>query len=159
MDNSPASQGPQKPGQGATSPDMWAAVIPNPKLKLMDQVREVMRLKHYAIRTEQSYSEWIRRYIRFHGMRSREELTPGTQKVELFLSDLAVNGHVSASTQNQAFNALLFLYREILHQPFDNVQAVRADRPVRVPVVLTVEEAKSVLTLMSGTPQLVTKLL
>jgi len=61
-----------------------------------------MRLKHYAIRTEQSYSEWIRRYIRFHGMRWRGELTPGTQKVELFLSDLAVNGHVSASTQNQA---------------------------------------------------------
>ena len=61
-----------------------------------------MRLKHYAIRTEQSYSEWIRRYFRFHGMRSRAELTPGTQKFELFLSDLAVNGHVSASTQNQA---------------------------------------------------------
>ena len=77
-------------------------VIPNPKLKLMDQVREGLRVRHYAIRTEQSYCDWIRRYIRFHGMRSREELIPGTGKVEMFLSDLAVNGNVAASTQNQA---------------------------------------------------------
>ncbi|SRR5258707_15899559 len=84
-------------------------IKPNPKLKLMDQVREVMRLKHYAIRTERCYADWIRRYIKFHGMRSREELAGGEAKIELFLSDLAVNGHVSASTQNQAFNALFFL--------------------------------------------------
>jgi len=76
-------------------------------------------------------------------MRSREELSPGTGKVEQFLSDLAVNGQVAASTQNQAFNALLFLYREVLRQPFENIQAVRANRPVRVPVVLTAEEVKS----------------
>ena len=68
----------------------------------MDQVRELLRVRHYAIRTEQSYCDWIRRYIRFHGMRSREELIPGTGKVEMFLSDLAVNGNVAASTQNQA---------------------------------------------------------
>ena len=103
------------------------AIIPNPKLKLMDQVREVMRLKHYSIRTEQCYCDWIRRYIRFHAMRSREELFAATGKVEMFLSDLAVNGKVAASTQNQAFNAQLFLYREVLHQPLENVQAVRAD--------------------------------
>ena len=113
----------------------FEAVVPNPKLRLMDQVREVLRLKHYAIRTESCYCDWIRRYIRFHRMQSRAELVPGTAKVEEFLSDLAVNGHVAASTQNQAFNALLFLYREVLHEPFENVQAVRADRPVRVPVV------------------------
>ena len=88
----------------------FEAVISNPKLKLMDQVREVLRLRHYSIRTERCYCDWIRRYIKFHGMRSREELIPGTGKVELFLSDLAVVGDVSASTQNQAFNALLFLY-------------------------------------------------
>ena len=134
-------------------------VIPNPKLKLLDQVREVLRVKHYAIRTEQSYCDWIRRYVRFHGMRSREDLFPGTDKVELFLSDLAVNGHVAASTQNQAFNALLFLYGQVLHQPFENVQAVRADRPARLPVVLTPEEVKQVLASMAGTPQLVAKLL
>jgi hypothetical protein len=78
-------------------------VIPNPNLKLMDQVREVMRVRHYAIRTEQAYCDWIRRYIRFHRMRSREELLDGTGKVELFLSDLAVHGNVAVSTQNQAW--------------------------------------------------------
>ena len=134
-------------------------VIPNPKLKLLDQVREVLRIKHYAIRTEQAYCQWIRRYIKFHGMRSREELLPGTEKVELFLSDLAVNGQVAAATQNQAFNALLFLYGQVLHQPFENVQAVRADRPVRVPIVLTPDEVKKVLIAMTGTPQLVARLL
>ena len=90
----------------------FEAVVPNPKLRLMDQMREVLRLRHYSIRTETSYCDWVRRYIRFHKMRSREELTPGEGKIEEFLSDLAVNGQVAASTQNQAFNALLFLYRE-----------------------------------------------
>jgi integron integrase len=134
-------------------------ITPNPKLKLLDQVREVMRLKHYSIHTERSYSDWVRRYVKFHRMRQREELVPGSAKVELFLSDLAVNGRVAASTQNQAFNALLFLYREVLHQPLEEVQAVRADRPVTVPTVLTAEEAKKVILTMSGTPQLVAKLL
>ena len=64
----------------------FALVVPNPKLKLLDQVREVLRLKHYALRTECCYCDWIRRYIRFHGMRSREELLPGTEKVEQFLT-------------------------------------------------------------------------
>ena len=134
-------------------------IIANPKLKLLDQVREVLRLKHYAIRTETCYCDWIGRYIRFHNMRSRDELNGGEAKIELFLSDLAVNGHVAASTQNQAFNALLFLYREVLHQELQGIQAVRADRPVRVPVVLTIEEAKQVIAATRGTPQLVVKLL
>ena len=92
-------------------------------------------------------------------MKSRAELSPGTAKIEEFLSDLAVNGQVAVWTQNQAFNALLFLYREVLHQEFGNVQAVRADRPARVAVVLTVEEVKQVLGGMSGTSLLVVKLL
>ena len=102
----------RRAGQGGES------VLPNPKAKILDQVREVLRLRHYSIRTEQSYCDWIRRYIKFHHMTSREELAPGGPKVEMFLSDLAVNGRVAASTQNQAFNALLFLYREVLKQPF-----------------------------------------
>jgi integron integrase len=134
-------------------------VVPNPKAKLLAQVRELMRLRHSSIRTEQTYCEWIGRYIRFHGMKTRQELSPGTDKVEMFLSDLAVNGNVAASTQNQAFNALLFLYREVLGEPFENIQAVRASRPVRVPTVLTQEEVRQVLSGMSGTPQLVAKLL
>jgi len=117
-------------------------IIPNPKLKLLDQVREVLRIKHYSIRTESCYCDWIRRYIRFHKMQSREELNGGEAKIELFLSDLAVKRHVAASTQNQAFKALLFLYREVLHRDLQGIQAVRADRPARVPVVLTPEEAK-----------------
>ena len=135
------------------------SVIPNPKARLQEQVREVMRLQHYSIRTERSYWDWIRRYVKYHHLRCREELLPGEAKVEQFLSDLAVRGQVAASTQNQAFNALLFLYREVLHQPLENIQAVRADRPERVPTVLTVEEVKQVLALMSGTAQLVVKLL
>jgi len=134
-------------------------ILPNPKLKLMDQVREVLRLKHYSIRTERCYCDWIRRYVRFHKMRAREDLSGGAPKIEMFLSDLAVNGHVAASTQNQAFNALLFLYREVLHQELANIQGVRADRPVRVPVVLTVEEVRRVILAMSGIPQIVVKLL
>lgn len=134
-------------------------LVPNPKLKVLDQVREVMRLKHYSIRTETSYCDWIKRYIKFHGMKSREELLPAEPKMELFLSDLAVNGKVAASTQNQAFNALLFLYREILHRDPGQVNALRADRPARVPVVLTVAEVKEVIGAMTGTPQLVARLL
>jgi integrase len=125
----------------------------------MDQVREVLRVKHYAIRTEQAHCDWVKRYVGFHQMRAREDLFPGAEKVELFLSDLAVNGHVAAPTQNQAFNALLFLYGQARHQPFENVQAVRADRSVRVPAVLTPEEVKQVLAALAGTPQLVARLL
>ena len=79
-------------------------ITPNPKLKLLDQVREVMRLKHYSIRSEPSYGDWIRRYVQFHQMQSRDDLQGAEAKIELFLSDLAVRGHVAASTQNQAFN-------------------------------------------------------
>ena len=135
-------------------------IMPNPKLKLLDQVREVMRLKHYSIRTERSYCDWIRRYIRFHRMQNREELFARSEaRIEEFLSDLAVHGHVAASTQNQAFNALLFLYSQVLHLELQGIQAVRSDKPVRVPVVLTMEEVKQVIQAMSGTPLLVVKLL
>jgi len=72
-------------------------VLPNPKAKLLDQMREVMRLRHYSIRTEQAYCDWVRRYVRFHDMKSREELAPAEAKVERFLTDLAVNRNVSAT--------------------------------------------------------------
>lgn len=85
------------------SPRVPERIIPNPKLKLLEQVREVMRLKHYSLRTERAYADWIRRFVKFHAMRQREDMQPGRQKVELFLSDLAVNGQVAAATQNQAF--------------------------------------------------------
>ena len=137
----------EKPGsqyleQGVTgTPVRRELIIPNPKLKLMDQVKEVMRLRHYSIRTEQCYCDWIRRFVKFHGMKSRSDLDGGEAKIELFLGDLAVQGQVAASTQNQAFNALLFLYREVLGQELGTIQALRADRPARLPTVLTPEES------------------
>jgi hypothetical protein len=130
-------------------------VVPNPKLKLLEQIREVMRLKHYSIRTERTYSDWVRRYVQFHQMQTREEMLPAEPKMEAFLSELAVNGKVAVSTQNQAFNALLFVYREVLHVQVGKIESVRATRPARVPTVLTPEEARQVLVAMSGTPQLV----
>ncbi|HTY88685.1 MAG TPA: integron integrase [Candidatus Acidoferrum sp.] len=160
MDTGHKSQWAKAAGGGGHGPGRAELIIPNPKLKLLDQVREVMRLKHYSLRTERSYCDWIRRYVQFHRMKSRDELMvePET-KIELFLSDLAVNGQVAASTQNQAFNALLFLYEQVLHRSLENVQAVRADRPVRVPVVLTPDEVRQVLQAMTGAPQIVVKLL
>ena len=160
METYQKSQMPKTVNGGWAQTGRAELIVPNPKLKLLDQMREVMRLKHYSIRTEQCYCEWVRRYIKFHGMKGREELLVDAKgKVELFLSDLAVNRHITASTQNQAFNALLFLYSQVVHERLENVQAVRADRPVRVPVVLSIEEVKEVIGAMRGTPQLVVKLL
>jgi integron integrase len=117
-----------------------------------------MRFKHYSLRTERTYREWIKRFIFFHGKRHPREM--GAFEVERFLSDLAVRHKVAAATQNQAFNALLFLYREVLHQEFGQLGEVeRAKRPERLPVVLTREEAQKVLNGMSGTFQLMAKLL
>jgi hypothetical protein len=87
--------------------------------KLLDEVRDVMRFRHYSIHTERAYCEWIKRYVRFHRMTSREDLSGGEQKIEAFLTDLAVNGMVAPATQNQAMNALVFLYKHVLKQPLD----------------------------------------
>jgi hypothetical protein len=92
-----------QPSQPAVA---YETVIPNPKLKLLDQVREVMRLKHYSIRTERTYCDWIRRYVHFHQMRSREAMLPAEPKMEAFLGNLAVKRNVAVSTQNQAFGTV-----------------------------------------------------
>jgi integron integrase len=128
--------------------------------RLLDQVRNVLRLHHYSIHTERSYIDWIKRYIHFHQMRCREDLADGEKKIEAFLTDLAVRGKVAASTQNQAMNALVFLYKKVLAKPLDEViDAVRAERKVNVPVVLTREEVSKVVAVMEGVPQLIVKLL
>jgi len=130
----------------------------NKPIKLLDRVRNKIRLKHYSIRTEKAYTSWIKRYIFFHKMRHPEEM--GRMEIEAFLTHLAVNGKVSASTQNQAFNALLFLYRNVLNiEVFDKVNALRAKKPQRLPTVLSVEESMAVIDAMSGTFQLMTKIL
>jgi len=104
--------------------------------------------------------DWLVRFVRFHAMRSRQELLPAEPKIEAFLTDLAVRGNVAPATQNQAMNALLFLYKRVLGQaPQGSIEAVRAHRKITVPVVMTREEVAAVLSLMDGTAQLVAKLL
>ena len=121
-------------------------------VKLLDRVRHKIRLKHYSIRTEKAYVSWIRRYIFFHNKRHPKEM--GRAEIEAFLTDLAVNGNISASTQNQAFNALLFLYKQVLNiEVFDEVDALRAKKPQRLPTVLSVEETMAVIDAMSGSYQ------
>lgn len=127
-------------------------------LMLLDVVRSKIRAKHYSLRTEQAYIGWIRRFVQAHGRRHPREL--GAAEVEAFLSQLAVQGQVSASTQNQALAAILFLYREVLqiNLPWmDNV--VRAKRSQRLPVVLSVEEVKRLLAAMDGRTWLMASLL
>ena len=117
--------------------------------KLLDQVRDRIRVKHYSIRTETQYVQWVKRFILFHSKRHPQEM--GAAEVEAFLTHLAVDGHVSASTQNQALSALLFLYKEVLgiDLPWlDNV--VRAKQPQRLPVVLTRSEVREALARMKG---------
>ena len=131
---------------------------PSDRPRLMDQVREQLRVKHYSIRTEQVYMDWIKRFILFHGKRHPEGL--GAPEVEAFLTHLAVQRKVSASTQNQAKSALLFLYREVLGQELpwlDNV--TQAKVPERLPVVLTVAESRAVLERLSDSHWLVASLL
>ena len=142
----------------AAAPIRRESIIPNPKLRLLDQVREVIRLKHYSIRTEEAYAQWIKRFIFFHGKRHPREM--GAVEIERFLTDLAVRGKVAASTQNQALNALVFLYSQVLHLEVGEFSAVRAKRPQRLPVVLTPPEAQRVLTAMKpGTLNLIARLL
>src|SRR5262245_4582259 len=117
-------------------------------MKLLDRVRHAVRAKHFSYRTEQCYVHWIERYIRFHGIKHPD--TMGAAEVEAFLTDLAVNGRVSASTQNQALAALLFLYQNVLGRDLGQLSAVRARRPVRVPVVLSRDEVRALLLAVDG---------
>jgi len=126
--------------------------------RLLDRVREANRLRHGSRSTEKSYVGWIRRFILFHGKRHPAEM--GAPEAAQFLSSLAVEGHVAASTQNQALSALLFLYRHVLHQDLpwlDDV--VRARRPKHLPVVLTRDEVRAVISNLEGTPRLMATLL
>lgn len=126
--------------------------------KLLDQVRDRIRVKHYSIRTETQYVQWIRRFILFHGKRHPRDL--GAPEVEAFLTHLAVEGNVAAATQNQALSALLFLYKEVLaiDLPWLN-DVTRAKRPKRMPVVMTRDEVNAVLDRMAGVYGLMARLL
>jgi len=125
---------------------------------VVNRVRDLIRLKHYSIRTEKSYLAWILRYIDFHNKRDPKEMA--TPEIEAFLSHLAVDLRVSASTQNQAFNALLFLYKEVLKKELDDsIDAIRAKKPKRLPTVMTKEEAMKVIGAIPADHQLMVKLI
>ena len=125
---------------------------------LYEVSREKMRTRHFAYRTEQAYLYWIRRYVEFHNRKHPREM--GSREVEAFLTHLAVDDHLSASTQNQALQALLFLYRQVLEIDLPWLENVtRARRPKRLPVVLTVAEVRSVLAQLDGAAWLFANLL
>jgi integron integrase len=127
--------------------------------KLLDQVRDQIRIRHYSIKTEKSYVGWIKRYIYYHKLRHPAEM--GKREIEQFLTHLAVERNVSPTTQNQAFNALLFLYEHVLgiSMKDQNIQALRAAQKKRVPTVLTKEETQSVISHLSGVYQMIVSLM
>lgn len=128
--------------------------------KLMDQVHEVMRVKHYSIHTERTYCDWIKRFIMFHNMKDKSDLANGKEKIERFLTWLAVEKNVAPATQNQAMNALIFLYKKALKTPLTGeINAVKSTKKKNIPVVLTRDEVKRVIQGMEGTPQLIVKVL
>src|SRR6266403_4805117 len=129
-----------------------------PRPRFLDRVRDAIRARHYSRRTEKAYVGWIKRYIFFHAKRHPAEM--GAPEVSRFLTSLAVEGRVAASTQNQALSALLFLYRYVLHQDLpwlDDI--VRARRPKHLPIVLTRDEVRAVISGMDGTARLMATLL
>jgi len=139
-------------------PDPVPVRVPPSEPKLLDQLRGRLRVKHYSIRTEQSYVEWVRRFVLFHGKRHPRDLGP--TEVEAFLTDLAVRRRVSASTQNQAKSAILFLYKEVIDKELPWLNGIVAARvSQRLPVVLSVEEVNAALGRLRGTSALVARLL
>lgn len=126
--------------------------------RLLDRVRDALRVRHYSIRTEQSYVQWIKRYILFHGKRHPDDM--GAEELAAFLSYLAREKDVAAATQNQALSAILFLYKQVLGRELPWLEnVVRAKRPAKLPEVLTVEQVTTVLHLMDGANGLLARLL
>src|SRR5688500_18794453 len=125
--------------------------------RLLDRVRIAVRTRHYSLRTEEANVGWVKRYILFHGKKHPSAM--GAEEINVFLSHLAVERDVSASTQNQALSAILFLYREVLKEDVGWVgDIVRATRPRRLPEVFSRQEVVAILRHMSGTERLVATL-
>src|SRR5437879_5920412 len=138
--------------------DPLPGASPAGKPKLLEQVRRLLRLRHYSLRTEEVYLAWMKRFILFHGKRHPREL--GERDISAFLSGLAVEGKVAASTQNQALSALLFLYKEVLGRELAFIGGVvRVKRPPKLPVVLSPAEVRAVLAQLTGQYRLMADLL
>lgn len=146
---------------GAENVSAFGATGPSNLLrapKLLDQLRESLRSRHYSRRTEETYCQWVRRFIYFHGVRHPREMAE--PEINAFLTHLAVKGKVSASTQNQALSALLFLYRHVLGREIGDLgEVVRARKPKRLPVVMTVNEVKAVFGHLAGDKWLMASLM
>ncbi len=125
--------------------------------KLLDQARDILRAKHYSYRTEETYLDWMRRYILFHQKRHPEEM--GAAEIQTFLIHLATERNMAASTQNQALSAVLFLYREVLHKEVEPLPLASAKRPERLPTVLTREEILRIIDHLAGVHKLMVQLL
>jgi len=141
-----------------TATDATSDALPHPP-KLLDQLRDRLRVKHYSLRTEQAYVGWVKRYIYYHGM--RHPVVMEKPEIEAFLTSLAVDRHVSASTQTQALSALLFLYKEVLGKEFPWLtDVVRAKRPIRLPTVLSRDEVIALMDQVEDPlPDLIIRLL
>jgi len=128
------------------------------KPKLLDQMREALRSRHYSRRTEQTYCHWVKRYVHFHNVRHPAEM--GEPEINAFLTHLAVKEKVSSSTQNQALSALLFLYRHVVGREVGDLgEVIRARKPKRLPVVMTRDEVKAVLSNLTGDKRLMASLM
>jgi integron integrase len=146
------------PTVAALLPDAPRAPLSPEVSRLLDRVRSTIRLRHYSSRTERAYVGWVRRFVSAHDGRHPAEM--GLPEVGRYLAHLAIRSHVSASTQNQAFSALTFLYRDVLDRPVEGLADVaRAKRPVRVPLVLSRSEAQAILACLRGVPALMCALM
>jgi integron integrase len=129
-----------------------------PPVRLWDKVRQFIRLKGYSIRTEKSYVSWIKRFILFHDKRHPQDM--GKPEIETFLSHLVTKRNIASSTQNQAFNAILFLYNNVLDTDMpQDINALRSKKPIRLPTVMTREETLNLIGAMRGTHQVMAKLM
>lgn len=134
------------------------SALPQQPPRFLDTVRRALRLRHYSVRTEQAYLDWIKRFILFHKKRHPGEMAE--KEISAFLTHLAADRKVAASTQNQALSALLFLYQQVLDRKLDFLDNVeRVKRPPKVPVVLTPQEVRTVLNHLTGEPRLMAELL
>ena len=156
-----ASWTPGHEGEESCEPECFRMVREEPapygKPKLLDQLRQALKARHYSPKTEKAYVFWVKRYIFFHDVRHPAKM--GETEINSFLTHLAVNEKISASTQNQALAALLFLYRYVVGRKIGDLEVVRARKPIRLPVVMTREEVKAVLVNLSGDKWLMASLL
>lgn len=157
-----AHMGPARPAApaapSASASPATLAPAPFDPPSVLAEMKRILQVRHYSPRTEHSYVGWARRYLRYHSGRGGG--APGTEDAQAYLSQLATRGRVSASTQNQAFNALLFLHKHVLQSELGNMGAtIRAKRGQKLPVVLSVDEVRAVLGQLQGTPRLMLELI